>query len=44
MTDNHDPKRCHLCARGRHPTLAAQTAKLAEHLKKNPLPKQRGAS
>lgn len=40
MTANHDPKTCSLCAMGRHPALAAQTAKLREHLERNPFPKQ----
>ena len=37
----HDPKSCNLCAMGRHPALAAQTAQLQKHLKANPLPKQK---
>lgn len=40
MSD-HDPKNCNLCAMGRHPALAAQTAELKKHLKTHPIPKQK---
>jgi hypothetical protein len=41
---SHDPKTCNLCAMGRHPALAAETAQLKKHLSKSPLPQQKGKS
>jgi hypothetical protein len=36
----HDPRTCHLCATGRHPSRATQGRQLQAHLAAHPFPRQ----